>query len=64
MEDIATCKLTIPTLDGGNSSDMTVDLNSLSTSKGRFLMSLEVEILKETMFKVGKRITQLLRSGL
>jgi hypothetical protein len=62
LEDQTTCIFGTLTLDGSNFSSMKMD--SLSTSKTtRFLMSLEEEMLKVTMFKSGERMVQKLKSG-
>jgi hypothetical protein len=65
QEEPTICKPGIPTQDGGNSSDGVILLKlSITLETIRSLMSEEVEIKKEILFKYGERINQMLRNGL
>jgi hypothetical protein len=57
LEDQTTCTYGTQTLDGSSSSSMIAKVNSSSMLGTRkFLMLLVEEILKETMFRSGRRM--------
>jgi len=63
LENQATCKLITPTQNGSSySSLMDQTLSSISTTI-RFLMLLEEEMKKATMFKSGEETSQRLNNG-
>jgi len=64
VEDPPTCRLTTPTLDGGNSSSMTAKTHSTMSRTTRFSMLLEAKTKKLPTFRSGRRMALLLRNGL
>lgn len=63
LEDQATCKLITPTQNGSSYSSLTDQtLSSISTTI-RYLMLLEEEMKKATMFKSGEETSQRLSNG-